>query len=142
MNKCKFCGAELADGTAFCSTCGAKTDTIPTYDAKTEQASKGAAYNATRIPTRDINIGMLVWSVINIIFGSCVCLPFILGVISIVFTVLAKDALTDEKSAQYIKLAKIINIVTSVLIAVALIVMVVLAILGVAAGTRYYRFFY
>ena len=83
----------------------------------------GAPYNPSpyqntgRNPSnpRTLNIGALVFSIINLVVFSCCCTGVIFGVAGIIFTVMAKNALTDEDEARYVKLAYILNVVGVVL---------------------------
>lgn len=142
MKKCKFCGADVSEGNAFCSTCGAKTDETPAYEAEVKKDSYNKTYSSATKPVREINVAMLIWSIVNIILGSCTCAPFILGVIGIVFTILAKDAATDEKAKQYIKIAKVINIITSILIVLSITISMIILIVEILSEVPYHPFFY
>ncbi len=137
MKKCKFCGADVEENKAFCSTCGAKTDETPTYEAEVRNDAASA-----QTPSRSLKTGMLVWSITNAILGFCSCAPFILGVISVILTLIAKDATSDEKERQYIKSAKIINIITSILIALSIVIWVFLVAVAALSEIPYYQFLY
>ena len=73
-------------------------------------------------PQRKLNIGMLVFSIINIILGCCGCTGIIFGGAGLAFTMMAKNAKTDGDAANYNKIALILNIIgviTTILVFVA-----------------------
>ena len=73
-------------------------------------------------PQRTLNIGMLVFSIINIILGCCGCTGIIFGGAGLAFTMMAKNAKTDGDAANYNKIALILNIIgviTTILVFVA-----------------------
>lgn len=95
MLYCKYCGKEIKEGQQFCMNCGAF--------ANAEQNVRPANKNK-------LNIGMIIWSIVNII----VLQQVILGVIAIIFT--AIDDGTDlPKDKRNRKVALILNIVASAL---------------------------
>ena len=117
MAFCRNCGKELGEGQTVCTRCGAPCEPL-VYTATCEQPKK-----------RGLNVGMLVWSLINLVLCSQVAA----GVIALVFTILAKDE--DEiKSKRYIKIAKISNIVGTVFAAVLLVLLVIFYICMIAVA--------
>ena len=102
---CKYCGAEIEEGLVFCKQCGK----VAVDPVAPEQAVENK-------PT--LNVGMLVWSIINMVI--C-CQPA--GIIAFVFTLLAKYE-EKVKSDKYIGVAKICNIVGTVYGALTIVVSV------------------
>lgn len=108
MAFCRNCGKELGEDQTVCTGCGAPT----AEEVKTETAEVSKK--------KDLNIGMLVWSLINLVLCSQVAA----GVIALVFTLLAKGE-TDEKAKRYNRIAKIANIVGTICAAVLVLFLVV-----------------
>ena len=129
MAFCRNCGKELGDDQTVCTGCGAPA--VEEIKIETSAQSK----------KKDLNIGMLVWSLINLVLCSQVAA----GVIALIFTLLAKGE-TDEKSARYNKIAKIANIVGTICAAVLVLFLVVFYIfmiilafgMAVSVPTYYY----
>lgn len=126
---CKNCGTELTEGLDLCVNCGAEVndtaaDTIPVFE-KPEKKDP-------------LNIGMFVWSLINTIL--C-CQPA--GIIALIFTLLARYE-EKVKADKYIRIAKICNIIGTVIgVVVALLVIIyfvfVIFMFGIlASGGMYY----
>lgn len=125
---CKNCGAELTEGLELCMNCGTAVNEI-TRDSEPiiEKAEK-------KYP---LNVGMFIWSLVNFIF--C-CQP--VGIISLIFTLLARYEEKD-KADKYIGIAKIFNIigtVIGVLVAIAIIfyIFVVVFLFGILSGGAMY----
>jgi len=72
-------------------------------------------------PTRPVNIGMLVFSIINLIIGFCTCTGFIFGGAGLAFTLMAKSAQRDEDAKRNDRVALVLNIV-GVVISILMIV--------------------
>lgn len=140
MTFCTNCGKDLKENDKFCPECGAPR---PEAQAKAENAEApyippivdipitGAAATSTpEAPvygtpkTRSLNVGLLVWSLINLIL--C-CMP--LGIASLVMTIVAKDATTDEEEAKKLKTAKVCNLIGTIGSIVFYVVYVVVIIL-------------
>ena len=103
MSKCKFCGAEVAENTKFCSNCGAMVNNTSSAGSATDANNTSEVHQAHPVYTkRNLKGGMLAWSIINSflgLIGCCTFLPgisLILGVIALVLTILAQDAKTDK----------------------------------------------
>ena len=112
---CKKCGNQVDDTQKFCPYCG---------EAQTQTEAAGETVNAEPIAEpvfvaeepkkeRSLNVGMLVWSILNMVF--C-CVPF--GIVGLVMTILSKTADTDEDSESKIKKAKTFNLLSTILGAV------------------------
>lgn len=113
MAFCRICGKELIDGQLVCTGCGVPV--APQTEITEEKIKKA-----------DLNVGLFIWSLINLILFSQVAA----GVIGLVFTLLAKGE-ELEKAKRYNKIAKIANIigtVLGVLVALAVIAYFVLVI--------------
>lgn len=133
MSKCKFCGAEIAENTKFCSNCGAMVNNTASAESATDANSTSEVHQAQRIYTkRSINGGMLAWSIINSFFGLVGCCTFlpgislILGVIALVLTILAQDAKTDKDEKSKIRISMILNIIATSLFVISIILAIVL----------------
>ena len=88
---------------------------------------------------RPMSIGLLVFSIINIVMGSCCCVGSIFGILGIIFTVGARDCATDEEEIRKKKTALVLNIVGIVLTVLVIIAYYVAIINGlVDAGTIFY----
>ena len=75
---------------------------------------------------RPINVGMLIFSIINLILSCCGCTGIIFGGGALAFTVMARTAATDEDASKYNKIALILNIigvVSFVLVIISVVVM-------------------
>ena len=117
MKYCTKCGQEILDEAVVCVHCGASQG-----DESPKPAEKAGS----------LNIVQLVWSIINILFGgTCFGLPSLLGIVSLVMTIIASTSKTVEDAAKYTKLAKLLNIIATVLIIVAVCLSVIGTILYV-----------
>lgn len=81
---------------------------------------------------RPISVGMLIFSIINIVFSCCTLPSFVFGIIALVYTVQAQNAKTDLEEASKKKIALILNIVGAVLSVLMLVSSVVLVMDAVA----------
>ncbi len=61
---------------------------------------------------RTISVGLIIFSIINIVFGCCNTIGLICGIIALVMTIQAKSAVTDQDEASKKKTALILNIVS------------------------------
>ena len=96
MPYCRNCGAELEETAQYCSRCGTKVND-GAKDSSAEQEEKAG-----------LNVGLLVWSIINVFLLT------VLGVIALVFTVIASDK-SGEEAKNNIKIARILNILATVM---------------------------
>jgi uncharacterized membrane protein YvbJ len=134
MAFCKNCGNELPNDAKFCTSCGA-----PAQENETVKATpvvNETVYTETPAPKeRTLNVGMLVFSIINI----ALCCGVVFGIISLIMTILAKNADTDESERSKLKTAKILNIIgiiiTSVYVLLYVVIFVFSVLLGISAGT-------
>ena len=121
---CKNCGAELTEGLDMCVNCGtAVNDTASDVIPSSEKPQK----------KDPLNVGMFVWSLINTIL--C-CQPA--GIIALIFTLLARYE-EKVKADKYIGIAKVCNIIGTVIgvlaiIAIIFYVIVMVFLFGVLAG--------
>ena len=106
---CKYCGAEIEEGLVFCKQCGKVAADLVAPEQAAENKST-------------LNVGMLVWAIINMVI--C-CQPA--GIVALIFTLLAKYE-EKVKSDKYIGIAKIFNIVGTVYGVLSVIVSIFIAI--------------
>lgn len=125
MAFCKNCGSQIDDGSKFCSICG-------TEQENTEQQSDNPVYTepVTKKASGNLNIGMLVWSIIDLLM--C-CMP--LGIVSLIMTIMAQNAATAEDEAGKLKTAKICNLIGTIGMGIFLILYIVLVVvIGIGVG--------
>ncbi len=67
------------------------------------------------VPDRPMSIGLLIFSIINIVFSCCCSVGFVFGIIALVYTINARQSPTDEEEVRRKKLALIFNIAAVVL---------------------------
>lgn len=109
MAFCKNCGANIDDLAVMCPTCGTN---VKTQNIVTEP-KKG-----------NLNIGLLIWSIINMtICCSLFSLP--LGIVGLVFTLMAKNKPTIEEEKKAIKVAMICNLIGTILAVILTIIGIV-----------------
>ena len=116
MRFCKNCGNQLADDAKFCTFCGTAQATEEAQAATTAATTQAETVNIdfattedTNAPSGKLNIGMLIWSIVNLL---CCCTP--LGIAGLIFSIIAKDASTAEEEAKKVKGAKICNLIGSI----------------------------
>ena len=102
MAYCKKCGAQIDNDAVYCPSCGANqgesfTGMTFNNDAGLDRASG------------TINIGQMIWAIINLI--SC-CQ--ILGIVSLIMVVLAKDAPSAQDEAKKLQIAKTCNLIGTI----------------------------
>ena len=108
MAYCSNCGTKLEENAKFCLACG--TPTEQTENSTT--INTAPVEEATPAPAKAsgvLNMGMLIWAIINLI--SC-CTP--LGIAGLVLTILAKDAPSAEEEAKKLKTAKTCNLIGTI----------------------------
>ncbi len=151
MAFCNNCGAQLEENAKFCPSCGtAQTEQAPAVlDTPVEPVTPMEPVTpvtpAAEIPVQEVapapakasgslNVAQLVWSIINLIL--C-CTP--LGIASLIFTVIAKDAPTAEEEAKKLKTAKTCNLIGTigggVFIILYIVFVVLVTMLGILGGT-------
>ncbi|MBQ8731357.1 MAG: hypothetical protein IJY82_00820 [Oscillospiraceae bacterium] len=123
MALCTSCGSPIEEGSDICTQCGAAVEAAPAAEVVLEAVPvEDAAEAAVETPApRKLATGQLVFSIINIVLGCCSCGGFIFGVISLILTIVAKNAQTDEDAAKKLKIAKILNIIGIIVTVVGLI---------------------
>ena len=136
MKTCTRCGATHDDSAKFCTSCGAAFEA----EAKTETANESINENVFGVETSDqapaekagsrqINVGLLVWSIINIV--AC---RTPLGIASLVFVIVAQSATTAENEASNLKIAKILNIIGTSAMAVFVVLYIIFFVIVLIAG--------
>lgn len=121
MAFCSNCGKQLDENAKFCLACGTPTEQIenPTENTAPVEEEAPAPAKASGV----LNMGMLVWAIINLI--SC-CTP--LGIAGLILTILAKDAPSAEEEAKKIKTAKTCNLIGTIGGAVYIVVCVIIGV--------------
>jgi endonuclease IV len=163
MRYCNSCGERIVDDAKFCSSCGTKLDdynqkntdkpianetqkqddntqetatpTTPTVDYQDSNYIPYNPYynNLNQQPqvekaSGSLNVGMLVWSIINTLI--C-CMP--LGVISLIFTILANSASSATEEKSKVKTALILNIIGSAAFVIFIILYIVFIVIMIAS---------
>ena len=113
MNYCKNCGVDL-HGEAVCPNCGAEVEV--------EKVEETVAANAE--PVSDVNdtglsIKYIVWSLICTYFCNQ-----LFGLLALGFTVLAAEVRSKVRALQYLKIAKVLNIISIVLFVLTILALV------------------
>ncbi len=67
------------------------------------------------VQDRPMSVGLLIFSIINIIFGCCCSVGFVFGIIALVYTINARQSPTDEEEIRRKKIALIMNIAAVVM---------------------------
>lgn len=111
MPYCRNCGTKLEEEVNFCPECGAAQKPATTEKEAAPEIPVVPIAETPEEPTSSgkLSIGLIVWSVINIVF--C-CLPF--AIPSLIMTVMAKDAFTAEEEAKKLRSAKICNLIGTI----------------------------
>ena len=111
MPFCRNCGTEVEENDRFCPACGADQGTPdPIYTQYTQILG-------VRRPW------LLIWSILNMLF---LVLPA--GIVALVYTLRAEEAVTLAEEKRKIAVAKRINIVSSAAMAVLVILYFVLSV--------------
>lgn len=132
MAFCKNCGNELPDDAKFCTSCGAPAQENETVTAT--PVVNETVYTETPAPKeRSLNVGMLVFSIINMALYCGV----VFGIISLIMTILAKNADTDESEHSKLKTAKILNIIGIIITSVIALLYAVIIVFSVLLGTAF-----
>ena len=131
MAYCSNCGSKLEENAKFCLACG--TPTEQTENSTT--INTAPVEEATPAPAKAsgvLNMGMLIWALINL-FSFCVPL----GIASLVLTILAKDAPSAEEEAKKIKTAKTCNLIGTIGGVIFIICYIVIVFIALLAGGLY-----
>ena len=135
MAFCKNCGAQIEEGAKFCPSCGtAQAEQAPAEVVTPEVEIPAQEFVAPAMPTIEkasgnLNVAQLIWAIINLI--AC-CTP--LGIVSLIFTVIAKDAATAEEEAKKLKTAKTCNLIGTIVGAVGIILYIVFVVVMAMIG--------
>ena len=111
MAYCSNCGTKLEENAKFCLACGTPVEQTENTTNTTETAS--FATYTDPVPEKasgNLNVGQLVWSIINIVL--CCCCP--LGIVSLIMTISAKNASSAGEEAGKLKTAKICNLIATI----------------------------
>ena len=134
MAFCSHCGAKLEENAKFCSSCGTGTEAAAEpAPAPVEAPEAPAAEPAPAKASGNLNMGMLIWAIINLV--TC-CMP--LGIAGLLFTIFAKDAPTAEAEAKKLKTAKTCNLIGTIGGVIYIAVCLVIGILAGLAESGYY----
>ena len=93
---CRYCGAHNDENAKYCVSCGEPMVERVTGTIVSEK--------------RSMNVSQLIWSIISLLF---LCMP--LGIASLILTISAQDAKTDEEEAKILKKAKTCNLIATIL---------------------------
>ena len=80
--------------------------------------------------SRTLNLGMLIFSIINIVLGCCSCVGIIFGGAGVAFTLMAQNAQLDEDEERYIKIALVLNVLGIALAALVVATVIIYGISG------------
>ena len=91
-------------------------------------------YQAPVQQNRPVNVGLMIFSIINTLIGCCTCSNLIFGIAALVFAILAKNQPTDEDYAKYNKVSLILNVVGAISTVLVIFAVVAYSILLESAG--------
>ena len=111
MAYCSNCGVKLEENAKFCLACGTKADGAVETVESVEPEIPTPVETIPEPPkaSGNLNVGMLVWSIINMVI--C-CTP--IAVPALIMTILAKTASYAEEEVKKIKTAKTLNIISTI----------------------------
>ena len=141
MAFCSHCGNKLEENSKFCPVCGTRMEEVSKEESfsdnpVTEVLDPVYEVNSAPAPKKasgELNIGMLVWAIINLV--AC-CTP--LGIAGLICTILAKDAPSAEDEAKKLKTAKTCNLIGTIGGAVVVVLYVILvAVVGMSEYMYY-----
>ncbi|MBQ8345712.1 MAG: zinc ribbon domain-containing protein [Clostridia bacterium] len=131
---CTNCGKRVDDQTTVCPACGRE---LPKKNAAQASAPSVSVHTAPPVGEQaPLNVGLLVWSIINTVLGffcSSFYIGSILGIIAIVLTVIAQNSYKGKKAPELLW-AKICNIVATIVIILSLILSAVFWVLNIVLG--------
>jgi len=109
---CRKCGNQMADGYKFCPYCG-----TPNYEEPKQEAGASETIHTQKLydePVEEekspLNVGMLVWSIVNIVLSPSLS---VLGIIALILTIISNHA-PVKVAASRLKAARILNIIATV----------------------------
>ena len=132
MAYCSNCGTKLEENAKFCLACGtptAQTENSTTINTAPVEEATPAPAKASGV----LNMGMLIWAIINLI--SC-CMP--LGIAGLIMTIFAKDAPSAEEEAKKLKTAKTCNLIGTIGGAIFTIIYMIIMVFAILEGAFYY----
>ncbi len=145
MNKCKYCGNSLPDGTEFCSVCGAMAQ-----KPQNEETKPFCDVSSTK--NTSLSIGYLIWSAANIILSASFfyfitpVISLALSIIALVQTIRARNCSAAERKSR-LRTAKILNIISTA-VTVASVILCVISIIVIFISSdslgdflRYYYYY-
>ena len=97
----------------FCRQCGTNNDENAKYCVSCGEPMVEQVTGTIVSQKRELCVGQLIWSIISLVF---LFMP--LGIASLILTITAQDAKTDEDEANALKKAKTCNIIATVLASV------------------------
>lgn len=112
MAFCPKCGSFMENDAKFCPSCGTNMQ-----EAENATPVAEPVILEVKPKERSLNVGMLVWSIINVALCS---MP--LGVAALVTTITAKSADDDVTEQKRLRSARICNIIGTVLGAVIFVI--------------------
>lgn len=135
MALCEKCSVEVADGIDSCPNCGEQMvaeQPSSQQDAQVQNEYAQPYYQQpvyTEAPASGkMSVGLLIWSIMNTIFNCN-----ILGIIALVFTIMAPNSQTLFEEKKKLKAILILNIIATVLNIISIVVFVILLINGTFA---------
>lgn len=137
---CTNCGEKIDINAPRCPHCGCVLHQEHSYTHEQYREQENTGFNPNqggfnpnqggfnplyRTPMhpvkRPISTGLLVFSIINIVFSCCVLPSLIFGIIALVFTIQAQSARNTEDEITKKKIALILNIVGVILAAATIV---------------------
>ena len=70
---------------------------------------------------RTVNVGLIIFSIINILFGCCQVIPMVMGLIALVMTIQAPKCVTDQDEESKKRTALILNVIAVVVLVFSMI---------------------
>ncbi len=126
---CAQCGQPIQQPAKFCPACGYPLSTESQIDSNDEMPEQLNQIT----PAKPSASGQIAFSVINIVFG---CLSYgvgiILGLVAMIFAVVASSAHDPSDACGKLKTAKILNIVGVVVLGLSILLGILFLVLQIA----------